>query len=276
MFFIVSDPLGEDDIDLNKLFGEHGERSLKQKKRCPDCYAPFASEFQLFNHRINECKPKRSISLIKVSNVNAPVTSHQFVTAEYAPDEDSTVDSIDSKKKLECQGCGTKFQRAYYMSRHKRVCKEYQKLAKHFTPDQLAKEQSVLIVKHTCNDCGIVFTRPSSLKRHLASTGCIKRQHFKQYTCSICMRTLTSKESLRNHKLRFCPGLGKSTNSDEPLFTCKGCGTSFNKKFCLIRHQSNTCPALKVLSKAVCYVCSTAFETFELLKEHLKDCHQDQ
>lgn len=271
LLFIL-DPLAVVDIDAKVWLDENGERRHRQNKHCPDCLRHFASEFDLFNHRISGCKSDRAISIIKVARLNPSRIKVQPSTPNLPIDDNS---KTNIKKILQCQGCGTKLQRAYYMRRHKRICADYQKLAVNLTPNELVEEESSLATTHICNDCGIVFTRASSLRRHQASFGCIKRQHFRQYTCSICMRTMTSKESLRNHKLRSCPGLCNTADSTE-LFTCKGCGTNFNKKFCLLRHQSNTCPALKVLSKAVCYICSTTFGTFDLLREHMGNCHKDQ
>lgn len=289
----ISDPLGEEMFDFDKWFGEEaGEQrpsrltsQVKQKKRCPDCFAIFLSEFELFNHRIKECRPNRGISIVKVSNLKETPTKKP-ITVKTPKDEDDDPDyQLACIKVFACEGCGAKFKNNWNFKRHRQICKWLHAKVQTSVAEAMISEEMILAPKHRCDKCGITFNRLYNLKRHTKSSGCKGRRFdsdgiptVKHLACSKCKKSFVSKESLRNHKILYCISSIPSTSSrPAKLYTCKGCGTNFTKNYNLTRHQSNTCPALKVFSKdSVCYVCSQTFETFDLLKEHLENCHDDQ
>lgn len=281
--------MAEEEIDLASWLDDEQPityHTRKQKKRCPDCFGWFTSEFELFNHRISECTPNRSISIVKISKTQSKLRPKSVNigsnTTTILPTKGDDSDFLLKRIKiLRCRGCGAKFKTSWNLKRHKQSCKPFRELAKTVPAEELTENEfiKVLAPKHRCNDCGMVFNRLFNLKRHVKNSSCKKGQVFRPHACSTCKKMLVSKESLRNHKLRTCPILkGKPIVSIKPqrLLTCKGCGTNFTKTYNLNRHQSRTCPALKVLSKdSVCYVCSLTFPSFDSLKEHLEKCHTD-
>lgn len=285
-----SDPLAEEDFDFDGWFDDGAceqrpprSSQVKQKKRCPDCFAIFASEFELFNHRIKECRPNRGISIVKVSNLKQ-TSMKKSVTVKDQNDDDPDY-QLARIKIFACEGCGAKFKNNWNFKRHRQICRFLHAMVKTTEAEAMVSEELILAPKHRCDKCGVVFNRLYNLKRHKKSSGCKGRRFdsdaslsVKHLVCSKCKKSFASKESLRNHKIRYCMMSNPSTSTrPSKLYTCKGCGTNFTKNYNLTRHQSNTCPALKVLSKdSVCYVCSRTFETFDLLKEHLENCHQDQ
>lgn len=313
----------DDEVDNDDNDDDYDEDEYTKylKKRCPDCFTRFATEFDLFNHRISECKPNRAISIFKVTDpVNKPQST-----------EDSS--TYDNRVKiLRCQGCLTKFVRSSGLAQHKTKCQEYKKWAKNVSSVDLKnieKQERHIPITHPCKKCGLIFPRPYNLRRHQKGNNCMRRQllkhfscsicnqtsksleslkfHMKHeheynfdkvnemnagssfsevakiaepmpkkttttktiYSCSICKRTLMTLNGLKNHKLLNC--------GEKPLLTCKGCGGGFKTGFSLRRHQSKHCPSLKVVTTgSVCCVCLQQFESFELLKEHLEQCHKER
>lgn len=241
----------------------------------------FASEFELFNHRVSECKPNRAISIVKISSSDAAQAQAQ-ASSKCSVTDASNVDEPEYEvayvKIARCQGCGTKCKNAWNLKRHKQICPEFRKVAAISGLD----EGDLIPPEYGCDQCGVVFNRIHNLHRHKEKS-CKNRKHkTRSFVCSACKKKHPSRESLRNHKLRNCAVLGKSTethanNKPKPILTCKGCGTNFTKTYNLHRHQSKACPVLKASSNvSVCYICSNTFASFELLEEHLKQCHQEE
>lgn len=242
------------------------------RKRCPDCFTIFSTEYDLFNHRISECKPNRDISIVKVCTTNTPTATDP---AEPTVDEDGP-DYLWTRVKFHCcVGCGFKSKSGFNFKRHQSTCKFVTKEMLGSASTASNKEAQT----YRCNTCCLEFSRLYNLERHRKSTACqlkrktIKVTPHKVFRCFDCKKGLITKESLRNHKLRYCP----ANIPSEPtrLLTCRGCGTNFTKSYNLRRHQAKNCPVLKVLTKdSICYICSTAFPTFDLLKEHLDTNHK--
>lgn len=268
----ISDPLGGEEPNLCVSFTTSQTESKKRNKQCPDCSKVFATEYDLFNHRISDCSPNRAISIVKVSAAtDLAKTSGAIVVKS---EEDGSEYTIVRKPIRRCNGCGYTSKNTYNLNRHKKTCKlltEEERIAAVATQESnkqdMPKERN-----HRCDKCDTILQRPENLRRHQQGHNCRanrKTTNIKYFRCRACYKRLMSKEKRDNHELNFCPARNSSR-----LLTCRGCGSNFTKRFNLTRHQRNNCPALKILTdESVCYVCSDRFQTFDLLKEHLDTKH---
>ncbi|XP_031629975.1 zinc finger protein 708-like [Contarinia nasturtii] len=274
------DPLAVEEHDWAKLLA--GTKNITcekivptlSEKRCPDCFTVYSTQYS--HHCRYQCNPNRKTSIDKVSDLTQQSDTEIMQRRSENVDSDYVLARI---KVYSCEGCGFKFKNTYNLKRHKQTCKSYLSGKMLGSADVVVQEELIKALKYHCDRCGMVFNRLFNVKRHQNSRGCKGRpndetannaRHFK---CIDCQKLLVSKESHRNHKLKYCPAI--TSSKPKRLLTCKGCGTSFTKSYNLNRHQTNNCPALKVLSKdSVCYICSKTFTTFELLNEHLQKIHK--
>lgn len=150
--FHFSDPLADIEFDLGKLHASKFRH--RPVKRCPDCLAAFSTEYTLFNHRINECKPNRTISIVKVARPKKAKTAK-------ASDDVGERDYSSGRIKIyPCEYCGFKFKYSHNLKQHIPICK---KLPEENASIHNAARSSQLL---TCTDCGTNFSRSYNLHRH--------------------------------------------------------------------------------------------------------------
>ena len=82
------------------------------------------------------------------------------------------------------------------------------------------------VTRWTCDVCGDVFTRNSSLKRHVQSKHSSQPP---QFPCSQCSKTFKLQRSLDEHF---------AANHDQRLFTCAFCGRKYGTAMGLRNHES--------------------------------------
>lgn len=304
---VIADPLGGIKVEMLDASGSgYNEQPMK---RCPDCFSLFTTEFNLFNHRVSECKPSRAISLIKI---NRSQLSHRTVvtTAKHSIEMPSTIDgdiyvrpNVPARARVyRCQGCNKRFPRRFSITRHKQSCKQYEKWAEKLSPSELANIERVIKPKtvpitHPCKKCGMIFSRPFNLRRHQRGNYCRKRQLFGAFTCNFCNKTLKSDDKLQAHKLlrhknerEDSDALNVSAdmvevemNDDTQLecdneqsinqttpHTCKSCNRFFMTLDGLRNHKLRFCGREKRL---VCKGCGTILKTgFSLKRHQAKSC----
>lgn len=274
-------------------------------KRCPDCFSLFTTEFDLFNHRVSECKPNRAISIIKVdksesSRTIANTKRHSIVNLPSIESDLNVRPNVPTRKFYRCQGCSKKFQRRFSIKRHREICKLYKKWAEKLSPKDLENMEKAVKstpITHPCKKCGMIFSRPFNLRRHQRGNYCKKRQLFGAFTCNICNKTLKSDEKLQAHKLlqhkddfQESDTMNESSemveggmddeieleydndpsNNQKSVHTCKSCNRIFMTLDGLRNHKLRFCGREKRL---ICKGCGTILKTgFSLKRHQAKSC----
>jgi len=82
----------------------------------------------------------------------------------------------------------------------------------------------------TCDQCGLPFTRKSSLKKHKQTA---HEQNTRRYPCDLCTQTFSTKSNLAVHKRR-------KHVLNPPTHTCTQCALQFLTKGSLTRHMRLT------------------------------------
>lgn len=157
--FHFSDPLADTKFDLEKLHATHRTPSKFRRravKRCPDCLAAFSTEYTLFNHRISECKPNRTISIVKVARSKKATTTK----AKASYDVGGRDYSLARIRMYPCEYCGFKFRYSHNLKQHIPICK---KLPEEIENIHNAVRSAQLL---TCTSCGTSFSRNYNLHRH--------------------------------------------------------------------------------------------------------------
>ncbi|XP_077996964.1 uncharacterized protein LOC144450246 [Glandiceps talaboti] len=135
-----------------------------------------------------------------------------------------------------------------------------------------------------CEICGLEFTRPESLPRHM-----INSHGDKKFECSVCGRKYSVERMYKKHLLTHnvgifqCKTCGKEYQKERALLahiktyhidgchhTCEFCGKTYSLKSSLethrVVHSSN--PTLYP-----CEVCGKVFMTRSVLKAHVRNMH---
>lgn len=113
-----------------------------------------------------------------------------------------------------------------------------------------------------CSDCGKVFTRKTTLKRHI-------RIHIgiKEFQCWICSKCFMEKSHLSRH-LRKHEGVSESMEAQAP-YCCSICERKFTIKGQLSRHlkaHENEKPD----TPQTCEICQKSFDKKAKFKRHMK------
>lgn len=115
--------------------------------------------------------------------------------------------------------------------------------------------------EYPCSDCGKVFTRKTTLKRHI-------RIHIgiKEFQCWVCSKCFMEKSHLSRH-LRKHEGVKESLEADAP-YCCSICDRKFTIKGQLSRHlkaHENEKPD----SPQTCEICQKTFDKKSKYKRHM-------
>ncbi|KAK4291441.1 hypothetical protein Pmani_035726 [Petrolisthes manimaculis] len=166
---------------------------LPVKYTCDKCNKGFVDKSALENHKLTHSS---------VRNYTCEFCGAAFVTP-YALKVH--VNTHTQEKKYTCADCGTAFLRKCNLSAHRKRF--------HGCSD----------MRLVCEVCGLATTTQRDLRRHQLAT------HTKQkpFSCKMCHRSYTAKESLNNH-LR--------THTGDKPFQCE-CGKAFYKREVLRKHQ---------------------------------------
>lgn len=276
-----------------KLNNCNCEQAFRRKKRCPDCFTLFDSEYDLFEHRITECKPNRSISIVKVASGSASTSKPNKArptTTTPTPTDSTTLgcrsNDIEFKvittKCIICDDCGQEFHSNWNLKRHKQNSCKWVHPIPVGKPDDDDDENDTR-PKIKCDKCGASFGSNYNLRRHQRSscTGALaddderrlilQQRATKRYACLECKKKFSNRNSLRNHKLLYCrsakPRIVK--NRLKILKKCNDCGAALFSTFNLNRHQRDNCPAKKPAQSAIaCDICSLNFSTQQELDDH--------
>ncbi|XP_060595960.1 zinc finger protein 62-like [Ruditapes philippinarum] len=152
--------------------------------------------------------------------------------------------SDDSKKKIECETCGKRFNVRSKLERHMVV----------HTGEK----------RYFCDICGKGFGFRESLGEHLKrmhTDGQNLSKHRKDKICSICFKNFKSTEKLKEHMASHTSG---------KTFKCDLCSKSFTYKTCLLRHHHES-HSRKMFS---CNICGKMFGIKPYLDEHMKFVHK--
>lgn len=153
---------------------------IKRDKRCPDCFMSYSSEYDLFNHRLNECKPNRAISIVKIAQPNNELKKTEEIMTN------KSTKLFKGVKMYYCDACGSGFDKNWNLKRHKISCyrrngkpqsdgvDSKQNLCKKCKRRNVREKDdtecyycmSIGKKKYICNGCGLNFARQFNLKRH--------------------------------------------------------------------------------------------------------------
>ena len=149
---------------------------------------------------------------------------------------------VHSDKSYLCNECGEQFYTPRQMKHHKLIkhsavhpfqCTICHKTFTKYDTLKLHKQYTHSNQRNfLCHTCGAMFKFPGDLTAHKRRKCSAKKFHREESKCDICDKTLSSKQSLQNHKMNF-----HEEKKMEHL--CHECGKSFNHSVNLKHHQAN-------------------------------------
>lgn len=126
------------------------------------------------------------------------------------------------------------------------------------------------ICKPSCDQCGRLFGRPSSLNKHLKNASCLKTK--KEWICDHCDQNYLSRDLLRAHVRDTHPEkISKRSKrkkiTDEKEHKCEACPKSFASTGYLVTHVRRVHPEIATIPRKVMSY-QTDPEATALFKSH--------
>lgn len=207
-----------------------------KSKQCPGCYAFFGTHFALFQHRVEECKSDRDITIVKVESKLAQKLIGLKPIKK--PNRFSAKDIVAHSSNPVCNDCEETFSSFHALNQHKRFDCELNPVRKVSRPKTFYRCQ-----------CGTRFSTSSNLRRHKTSGSCSRIQkknptnlNVKGFYCVECKSEYSTISNLRRHKLTQCP-FGKEVTVLPSMVprrvACPDCGVTFSRSGNLSRHRKN-------------------------------------
>uniref|UniRef100_A0A1B0C8T3 Putative zn finger n=1 Tax=Lutzomyia longipalpis TaxID=7200 RepID=A0A1B0C8T3_LUTLO len=252
----------DDTFDTYGAIKAHRSKKHRQHWLCRHCYAKFPTEKLYQEHRVIH------------ETYNCPQCHMKFITqemldmhmeeaGEHQPPPNSVPPPIRISKDssvYECDNCGKRFTRRDCLLEHYRLhtglglvaCEQcpmkfttYARLRKHMA--RHAEKRS-----YPCPQCDKIFGTERYLNIHVMKhTG-----EQLPYPCQLCNKQFLRSNSLRNHMF-----------SHLKRFPCSRCSAIFTSDRQLKKHRRT--------HKNICSICTTTFETFELLHMHFTEYHPE-
>ncbi|KAF7274778.1 uncharacterized protein LOC143195274 isoform X2 [Rhynchophorus ferrugineus] len=181
-------------------------------------------------------------------------------------------------KPFSCGICGQEFGRESLLRRHEQTHTDQTHLLKHEKkrPFMCRECDKSFVFKqglerhmtsfhaldkpHKCNYCEAAFSSQIRLTRHITTHAGLR-----PYPCKICGRTFLLSHHLTRH-MRSHYAAEQNMKPEEAIgqHKCDICSMSFRRKDSLINHS-----AIHSMVNLRCVICNTAFETADMVKEHI-------
>ena len=188
-------------------------------------------------------------------------------------DADAPQHEENANALFECTMCSTKFELLEDARKHERsgICLTCPTCKQAF-PNREEWKPHVLMHKHKdhhlCRFCGKIFNKKENLQRHYRTVHLL----IKAFTCTICNKSFTERNSLRDHT---------RIHTGERPFVCEICNSPIRTRALYTRHMMVT-HGLKqkeikypktTVEETKCPSCDRTFKRLSALERHQKQFH---